>query len=143
MTLHTPYSIRYTLEMKYLGIDYGAKRVGTSVSNAEGTIAFPRETIENNARLFESLNRIIAAEKIESIVVGDTRSFSNLENPVTKDAENVIARLKKETSLPVLSAWEAGSSIEASRYTPHSESHSDEAAAAIILQRYIDMKSRK
>lgn len=125
--------------MKYLGIDFGSKRVGLAVSDEGGTIAFPRATVANDPNLFESLNRLIVDEEIESIVVGDTRSFSNLENPVTKDAENFIALLKKEISLPVLSAWEAGSSVEASRYAPEGNNHSDSAAASIILQRYLDM----
>ena|SRR3989338_8877062 len=129
--------------MKYLGIDYGAKRIGVAVSDDKGTIAFPRATIHNNAHVFESLARLVAEEKIESIVVGDTRSFSNLANPVTKEAEDFAERLKKEIPLPVASACEAGSSIEASRYAPEGASHSDGAAAAIILQRYIDMGSSK
>ncbi len=127
---------------KYLGIDYGAKRIGIAVSNTEGTIAFPRETIPNDAQLSALLKRLVADEKIESIVVGDTRSFSNLENPVTKEAENFVARLKNESALPVQSAWEAGSSVEASRYAPEDSGHSDGAAAAIILQRFIDMKAK-
>ena len=125
---------------KYLGIDYGAKRIGIAVSNDEGTIAFPRETVENNARMFQKLAQIIVREKIQSIIVGDTRSYSNLKNLVTKDAEVFAERLKKEINLPVNLAWEAGSSIEASRYAPEDSAHSDEAAAAIILQRYIDMR---
>jgi len=127
---------------KYLGIDYGAKRIGIAVSNEEGTIAFPRVTIKNDERLFESLTRLVADEKIESIVVGDTRSFSHLENPVTKDAESFVVRLKKEISLPVVSAWEVGSSVEASRYAPEDSDHSDGAAAAIILQRFFDMRKQ-
>jgi len=127
---------------KYLGIDYGAKRIGIAVSNDEGTIAFPRATIKNDTQALESLTRLVADEKIGSIVVGDTRSFSNLENPVTKGAEGFVARLKKETSLPVTGAWEAGSSIEASRYAPESAGHSDGAAAAIILQRFFDMRKQ-
>ena len=129
--------------MKYLGIDYGAKRIGIAVSNSEGTLAFPRATIENDARLFESLKRLITDEKIETVIVGDTLSFSNLRNPVTKDAENFVVRLRKEISLPVEKAWEAGSSIEASRYAPEKASHSDGAAAAIILQRFIDMRAKQ
>jgi len=128
---------------KYLGIDYGTKRIGIAVSNSEGTIAFPRETIKNDANVLETVARLVADEKIESIVVGDTRSFSNLANPVTKEAEDFVVRLKKEILLPVASAWEAGSSVEASRYAPESASHSDGAAAAIILQRFIDMGSSK
>lgn len=124
---------------KYLGIDYGAKRVGIAVSNDTGTIAFPRATEANDARLLARLSRIIADENIEFIAVGDTRSFSNLENPVTLNAEKFAARLGKETSLPVKCVWEAGSSIEASRYAPKSAGHEDGAAAAIILQRFLDM----
>lgn len=129
--------------MRYLGIDYGAKRIGIAVSNDEGTIAFPRDTLKNDELLFAKLAQIIAEEKIQSIIVGDTRSYSNLANPVTKDAEAFVARLKKETSLLVDFAGEAGSSIEASRYAPESDGHSDGAAAAIILQRFIDMQSKK
>lgn len=135
------FAIRYIL-MRYLGIDYGAKRIGIAVSNDEGTIAFPREIVENNAQLFSKLAQIIADEKIQSIIVGDTRSYSNLANPVTKEAESFVERLKKETSLTVNLAGEAGSSIEASRYAPESYGHSDGAAAAIILQRYIDMRTK-
>ncbi|MCR4281196.1 MAG: Holliday junction resolvase RuvX [Candidatus Kaiserbacteria bacterium] len=128
---------------KYLGIDYGAKRIGIAVSNDEGTIAFPRATIKNDAQVFESLTRIIADEKVQSIIIGDTRSFSNLANSVTKEAEDFAKRLKKETSLPVERVWEAGSSIEASRYAPEGENHSDGAAAAIILQRFLDTQGDK
>lgn len=128
--------------MKYLGIDYGAKRIGIAVSDDTGAIAFPRATMPNDVRLLESLTRLIAEEKVASIIVGDTRSFSHRENLVTKDAEGFVARLKKKTSLPVVTAFEAGSSIEASRYAPDDSVHSDGAAAAIILQRYIDMRKK-
>ena len=105
-------------------------------------MGFRGVTIKNDERLFESLTRLVADEKIESIVVGDTRSFSHLENPVTKDAESFVVRLKKEISLPVVSAWEVGSSVEASRYAPEDSDHSDGAAAAIILQRFFDMRKQ-
>ena len=129
--------------MKYLGIDYGAKRIGISVSNDEGTIAFPRTTIKNDKQALVTITRFIADENIQSIIVGDTRSFSNLENPVTKESEDFVKRLEKETSMPVKSVWEAGSSIEASRYAPEREGHSDGAAAAIILQRFLDTNGDK
>ena len=125
--------------MKYLGIDYGAKRIGIAVSDAAGAIAFPRTTILNNAQVLENILQVTKEEKIERIVVGDTRAFSGFENPVTKDAEAFIEVLKKATGLEVVKGWEAGSSIEASRYAPEDAGHEDGAAAAIILQRYLDM----
>ena len=126
--------------MKYLGIDYGGKRVGIAVSDSTGTIAFPRATIQNDTKFFENILKTIAEERVDAIVVGDTRTFSGFDNPVTKDAENFIERLKRETGLPVEKGWEAGSSIEASRYAPEGTGHEDGAAAAIILQRYLEMR---
>ena len=125
--------------MKYLGIDYGSKRIGYAVSDSAGTIAFPRPTIPNDKNLFGVIAKIVSEEKIQSIVVGDTRTFSGFDNPVTGDAERFIKRLKHDTGLSVEKAWEAGSSIEASRYAPEGTGHEDGAAAAIILQRYLEM----
>lgn len=123
--------------VKYLSIDYGTKRVGLAVSSND--IAFPRGVVPNDADLNSALKQIIEKERIEHILVGDTRSFGGRENPVTKEAEAFIERLKIETNLPVTAISEAGSSIEASRYAPNEEKH-DDAAAAFILQRFLDMR---
>ena len=104
--------------MKYLGIDYGAKRVGIAISDAAGTIAFPRATLPNDAQLFPQLAELITNEKIGSIVVGDTRSHSGKENPVTAEAEAFVAALQKTFDVPIERIWEMWSSIEASRYAP-------------------------
>ncbi|MDB5237966.1 MAG: Holliday junction resolvase YqgF, putative holliday junction resolvase [Candidatus Kaiserbacteria bacterium] len=124
--------------MRYLGIDYGVKRVGLAVSDAAGTIAFPRPTVHNDAKLFERLIQMVKDEKIAAVVVGDTRAFSGFENPVTREAESFMEKLRMSALVSVVSAWEAGSSVEASRYSPD-DAHEDGAAAAIILQRYMDM----
>lgn len=125
--------------MKYLGIDYGSKRVGTAVSDAEGKIAFPRAEVPNNEKLHRSLAAIVGQEGVGKIIVGDTRAFGGTQNPITPEAEAFTAKLRELTGIPVELAFEAGSSIEASRYAPRGEEHNDAAAAAIILQRYLDM----
>lgn len=126
--------------MKYLGIDYGAKRVGAAVSDRDATIAFPRAVFQNDTKLLSELMKIVQEERIESIVVGDTRSHGGGENPVTVDAEAFVEILKTKTKLPVESVPEVWSSIEANRYAPKGEEHNDAAAAAFILQRFLDMK---
>jgi len=126
--------------MKYLGIDYGAKRVGVAVSDRDATIAFPRAVFPNDAKLLSGLTKIVQEERIESVVVGDTRSHGGGGNPVTAEAEVFIETLKSETKLPVESVPEVWSSIEANRYAPKGEEHNDAAAAAFILQRFLDMK---
>lgn len=129
--------------MKYLAIDYGSKRVGTAVSDAAGTIAFPRTILLNNEKLFPSIQKLIEEEKIGTIVVGDTRSHGGGENPVTAATESFVAKLETDTALPVERVWEIWSSIEASRYAEKGNEHNDAAAAAIILQRFLDMKTTK
>ncbi|OGG57922.1 hypothetical protein A2853_03265 [Candidatus Kaiserbacteria bacterium RIFCSPHIGHO2_01_FULL_55_17] len=124
--------------MKYLGIDYGAKRIGLAVS-IEG-IAFPRGVIENDTSTLTTLVDIVAKEKVSGVVVGDTRSFGGHANPVTKAADAFVDTLQKELSVPVVRAREAGSSVEAARYAPGGEKH-DDAAAALILQGYLDSHS--
>ncbi|MBI5457577.1 Holliday junction resolvase RuvX [Candidatus Kaiserbacteria bacterium] len=129
--------------MKYLGIDYGTKRVGVAVSDAAGTIAFPRATLPNDDKLLSHLEKLVKNEKIGSIVVGDTRSHGGKDNPVTAEAEAFVAALEGAIAVPIERVWEMWSSIEASRYAPEGKGHDDAAAAAVILQRFLDMHGKK
>lgn len=128
--------------MRYLGIDYGAKRIGIAVSDENGTIAFPRETIANMPGVIGAIKNIIEKEKIGFVVVGDTKSYGGIPNPITLRVNDFVENLKTDLSIPVAFGWEAGSSIEANRYDPD-HAHSDSAAAAVILQRFLDMRSTK
>jgi putative Holliday junction resolvase len=125
--------------VKYLGIDYGTKRVGLAVSDANGTIAFPRTTLPNDGGLMKALLDTVKNEHIERIIVGDTRSHGGGSNPITAEAEKFTEELACETGLSVSRAFEVFSSIEASRYAPEGALKDDAAAAAIILQRFLDM----
>ncbi|MBP9757456.1 MAG: Holliday junction resolvase RuvX [Candidatus Pacebacteria bacterium] len=126
--------------MKFLGIDYGGKRIGLAVSDEGGTIAFPRETIANMRGVIGSIQKLIAEEKIGFVVVGDTQSYGGIPNPITFKVKEFVEDLKKVLDVPIASSWEAGSTMEANRYDPDGE-HNDAAAAAIILQRYLDIKT--
>ncbi len=123
--------------MKFLGIDYGSKRVGIAVSDGEGKIAFPRTTLQNDEQLFKNIDRIIEEEKVGIVVLGDTKTFSGKENSVTAEAEKFAARIGQNPKIEIKKIWELWSSIEASRYAP-GDQHDDAAAAALILQRFLD-----
>ena len=113
-----------------------------AVSDAGGTIAFPRDTLPNDARLAQTIQDFIAKEGVESIVVGDTLSHGNAENPVSSAAQAFCDDIAGRTGLPVERAWEVWSSIEAGRYAPKGSEHDDAAAAAFILQRFLDMRKK-
>lgn len=126
--------------MKYLGIDYGAKLIGFAVSDNNGMIAFPRAVVANDEKLIPFILNLINEDKVGTVVVGDTRVLSGGANPITKEADAFIENLQAMIHVPVVKIWEAWSSVEASRYAPKGEEHNDGAAAAIILQRFLDMK---
>ena len=134
--------------MRYLGIDFGVRKIGVAISDAAGSFAFPKDTIANDGSTLEALQKMIEKEKIEGLVIGDTRSDDGAENSVTQKAENFVKALESKTGLTVHRAREAWSSFEAARYAPPRERHTassknhhdDSAAAAIILQRFLDSK---
>ena len=61
---------------KYLGIDYGKKRTGVSISDNNKVIAFPLETIETN-KIISFLEDLIKKEKIEKIIIGKPLNLNN------------------------------------------------------------------
>ncbi len=127
--------------MKYLGIDYGAKRVGLAISDSDGKIAFPRAEIANDDHLFKFITRMAEEGKVEKIIIGDTRTWEGGANTVTPELEKFVGELAKATQIESEYAREAGSSIEASRYAEKGNEHNNAAAAALILQRYLDMRT--
>ena len=124
--------------MRFLGIDYGQKRLGLALSDDKGVFAFPKETIPNDATTEDRIRNIVTREKVTKIIYGDTRAVNGAENPVTKEAEGFMQTLKAHTGVDVEGVWEAWSSVEASRFAPKGKEHDDAAAAAVILQRYLD-----
>ena len=145
--------------MRFLGIDYGTKRIGVAISDENGTLAFPKEIVENNLNTFERLGDIIKEEKIKEIVVGESVDFSGKLNVLSGRIEVFILELKEKFNLPVNKQKEFLTSVEARKagsskkdYNP-SQAHSkikqiksgrvDASAAALILQRYLDRRSRQ
>lgn len=124
---------------KYLGVDYGTKRVGVAVSDERGAIAFPRVMLPNDAELLPRLLRMLEDERVERIVMGDTRTAGGMENPVTPGADRFARELGRRADMPVERAFEVWSSIEAGRGAEE-RGHDDAAAAAFILQRFLDMQ---
>lgn len=127
--------------MKYLGIDYGARNIGIAVSDAGGTLAFPHTIIPNDKKALAVILALIQKEQVGRIVMGDTRANNGVGNSITPEAERFADALFRESSIPVEFASESWSSYEAARYAP-GDHHDDSVAAAIILQRFIDMNAQ-
>jgi len=128
--------------MRYLGIDYGAKRIGLALSDERAGFAFPHETIPNDESAIDRIANVVKREDVRGLVFGDTRAGNETENRITAEAERFADALARHTRLPLEKAREAWSSIEAGRFAPKGKEHDDAAAAAIILQRFLDARTQ-
>lgn len=124
--------------MRYLGIDYGAKRIGLALSDEDAQFAFPNETVPNDATSVDRINNIILKNHVKGIIIGDTRAGNGADNPITGEAKEFARQLEANAGIALHFSREAWSSIEASRFAPKGKEHDDAAAAAIILQRFLD-----
>ncbi len=141
-----------------MGIDYGTKRIGVAISDENGTLAFPKEIVENGPNTFGRLAEMIKEEKVEEIVVGESVDFSGKLNVLSGRIEVFILGLEEKFKLPVHKQKEFLTSVEARRSkngkkdSQSPQSHSkvkqiksgrmDASAAALILQRYLDRKNK-
>lgn len=147
-------SLFHMITGRFLGIDYGTKRIGVAISDENGTLAFPKEIVENNGDTFKKIADIINKEKVQEIVVGESVDFSGKLNALSGRIEVFILELQEKFKLPVHKQKEFLTSVEARKAgntkkdSTQSQSHSkvkqiksgriDASAAALILQRYLD-----
>ena len=124
--------------MKYLGIDYGSRRIGIAISDPGGTLAFPKETIPNDATSVDRIAKLVRENEIGEMVIGDTRAMNGQDNPITVEATAFMKSLSAFVRIPLHEEGEAWSTVEASRFAPKGRERDDSAAAAIILQRFLD-----
>lgn len=125
--------------MRYLGIDYGTKKVGLALSDEGGQFAFPHSILKNDRELFNEIQKICDQEKVEAIVVGYSLTQQGEENDVVDATNTFTEKLGMLLSLPIHKQNELFSSVEAHRYQIK-KGDRDDSAAAIILQRFLDAK---
>ena len=68
--------------MRYLGIDYGSKRVGVAVSDEEGKFALPLSVLSNNQKLLPEIKKIIAEKQVGAVVLGESKNFKGEANVI-------------------------------------------------------------
>ena len=140
--------------MKYLGIDYGSKRVGVAISDDGGTFAFPLKIISNDPFLIEAISKICSTENVGEIVLGESFDLSGKPNKIMGDINDFKKNLEESLKLPVHFQKEFMTTIEArgregkevnnaKKVAKGEQAQADASAAALILQRYLEKKNLK
>ena len=124
-------------QMKYLGLDYGTKRIGVAISDGEGRVAFPLATVAAGARALSEVDALVQKNGAQQIVLGESRDFAGAENAVQEDIGQFKKDLEELSSLPVVYEPEFMTSVQAQR-----SGGDDSSAAALILQSYLDKMNR-
>ncbi len=139
--------------MRVVGLDFGLKRVGLAVGDPSGTLARPVETIAAGATLAETARRVLASiraleaddDPIGVIVVGLPRHLDGSPSDQTGQARAFGEALRGDGSRVIVFVDERLTSREAEERLALRErdwrvrkKRLDAAAAAVILQEYLD-----
>lgn len=127
--------------MKYLCLDFGKKKIGVSISDENGKVAFPRGIIRNDVGAVQELKKIIDEEGVQGVVVGESRDFRGKENAIMVETKEFVQNIESATGIRPTYHLEYFSSAEARRIIDNRED--DARAAAIVLQSFLDSINNK
>ena len=138
------------------GLDVGERRIGIAVSDATGTLARPVGVVRTSGLDKDALDRATAEiarlagedDGLVALVIGLPRRLDGSANEMTSRVEAFAQTLGRRTSLPIVLQDERLTSLEAESRLAIREKdwrvrkqRLDAAAAAIILQDYLDSRS--
>lgn len=133
--------------MRYLAIDYGAKRTGLAVCDANELVASPLSVLEGPRNLVERIAQVVEAENIETVVVGWPLNMDGSEGPQAQEVRAFAERMRKRVGVPVVFQDERLSSFGAEeklRETGLSKAkrrqRQDALAAAEILRAFLEAR---
>ncbi len=133
--------------MRVLGVDHGEKRIGLSISDATGTIARPLSIIEHVSRAVDAAQVAAAAAEQEAalIVIGQSLDEGGRPNLAGRRAGRFAEALETQTTLRIVLWDESMSTADAREFRRAAgasrkdrRGHLDDAAAAVLLQSYLD-----
>jgi putative Holliday junction resolvase len=137
------------------GLDVGERRIGVAVSDVTGTLARPVGVLHTSGLAGDAVDRAVAEvarlssedDGLGSLVVGLPRRLDGTPSDMTPRVEAFAAALRTRTALPVILQDERLTSREAESRLALREKdwrarkkQLDAAAAAIILQDYLDQQ---
>ncbi len=139
---------------KFLGLDYGRKRLGLALADEELRLALPYGQIENQNLdlVVDQLKEIIAEEEVKMIVVGlplplkeGQVSAKAVSTGILEEVKQFIRLLEDQLKVAVKTEDERFSSEEANRLMvglKNKKAERDAIAAAMVLQSFLDKLKR-
>ena len=141
--------------MRIMGLDFGSKTVGVAVSDsllitAQGLEIIRREREDKLRRTLARIEELILEYEVEEIVLGLPKNMNATEGVRVDLTEQFREMLERRTGLPVI-MWDERlttvaadkAMIEAGIRREKRKDYVDKIAASLILQGYLDNRSRE
>lgn len=122
--------------MKLMALDFGTKRVGVASTDEAGEFAIPRAVWSNDESLLGKVIDFYHSEKIEKLILGESKDLTGEANPVMEDIKKFKESLEKE-GIEVVYHPEILTTREARQIQGNTDM-TDASAASLILKSYID-----
>lgn len=123
--------------IKYLGVDWGKKRIGIALGDNITNIATPFKVAHNINELID----IITKEEINKIIIGNPFKMAGIEEKTSNEFNDFLDLLKSKIKLPIELFDERLTSKAADALRGKEEKTNaprDTVAAMLILQSYLD-----
>ena len=134
---------------RLIGIDWGMRRAGVAVSDADRAFVFAREPIvsKNQNELVENVLRIVDAEKVVGIVIGLPLRMDGSDSETTVMVRAFADKLAGRTYVPIMFIDETLSSSAAQEQMGRVRVRDikeklDSNAARVILENAIALMKR-
>ena len=142
------------INKKALGIDFGLKRIGLSLSDDTQTIAFPFKYIINESlkKAVSELKEILDKENIGLVVIGMPIGLKGKQTEISVKIEEFIYELKEKIGERITVAVydERFSSVQAQKSLIEQnikrkkrKEKIDSVASTFILQSYLDRQKKQ
>ena len=140
--------------MRVMAVDYGTKAIGVAISDELQLTVRPLTTIrrekQNQMSAVERVGELAREHEIGVLVVGLPLNMNGTRGDAAEKVEKFIADLRPHLSIPIVLIDERLTSYEADQILremgvgqKERKAKSDEYAAVLILQDYLDGQLRQ
>ena len=133
--------------MRYLGIDYGERRMGLALCDPGETLVSPLCVVEGRERFIRAVTDLIRTDRIEALVIGLPINMDGSRGFQAQRVQAFADQLAREVAIPILFQDERLSSYAARERLGGLDLSRDKkrrlldaVAAAQILEAFLEAK---
>ncbi len=143
---------RDEIKGRIIGIDFGNKRIGISISDPTLTIAYGLSVLENNVKVFDKINEICRQYDVSLIVVGLPLKLNGKPGSKADEVLKFIEKLENKLKVKVVQ-WDERFTTKIAQMSKiemnmkkkdrRRKGTDDLIASTLILQSYLDYLKNK